>query len=200
MFSGVSDPSENRETCAPGRAADWGSMTLTLRSAADAAEKETRSKNQAQSARITILLFTRKGLRWTVYAGLLALRVRMVEQLSAVRHADDRWSYPTSENSLQTAFPGNLPVTGCDFLAYSCAAARELHPLPCLRHMAKTRKPKGHFKELEILVSGIYRAGVGEVNRRSGSVGVSFRTVGKIPSTSWFWHGECYRDLTTVAV
>src|ERR1700740_3378297 len=64
MFSGVSDPSENRETCAPGRAADWGSMTLTLRSAADAAEKETRSKNQAQSARITILLFTRKGLRW----------------------------------------------------------------------------------------------------------------------------------------
>jgi hypothetical protein len=33
-------------------------------------------------------------------------------------------------------------VTACDFLAYSCAAARELHPLPCLRHKAKTRKPK----------------------------------------------------------
>jgi hypothetical protein len=40
------------------------------------------------------------------------------------------------------AFPGLLPVTGCDFLAYSCAAARELHPLPCLCHGAKTRKPK----------------------------------------------------------
>lgn len=43
---------------------------------------------------------------------------------------------------LQTGFPGNLPVTGCDFLAYSCAAARELHPLPYLRHGTKTRKPK----------------------------------------------------------
>src|ERR1700733_12866008 len=35
-----------------------------------------------------------------------------------------------------------LPVAGCGFLAYSCAAARELHPLPCLCHGAKTRKPK----------------------------------------------------------
>ena len=43
---------------------------------------------------------------------------------------------------LQAAFPGLLPVDGCDFLAYSCAAARELHPLPCLCHGAKTRKPK----------------------------------------------------------
>ena len=34
------------------------------------------------------------------------------------------------------------PVTDCDFLAYSCAAARELHPLPCLRRAAKTRVPK----------------------------------------------------------
>ena len=40
------------------------------------------------------------------------------------------------------AFPGLLPVDGCDVLAYSCAAARELHPLPCLRLKAKTRKPK----------------------------------------------------------
>jgi hypothetical protein len=44
--------------------------------------------------------------------------------------------------NLQTAFPGVLPVDGCDFLAYSCAAARELHPLPCLCRGAKTRKPK----------------------------------------------------------
>jgi len=47
---------------------------------------------------------------------------------------------------LQTAFPEFIPVTGCDFLAYSCAAARELHPLPCLRHTAKTRKPKNNSK------------------------------------------------------
>src|SRR5664279_2032994 len=35
---------------------------------------------------------------------------------------------------IQPAFPGcpfqAAPVTGCDFLAYSCAAARDLHPLP----------------------------------------------------------------------
>jgi len=28
-----------------------------------------------------------------------------------------------------------------DFLAYSCAAARDFHPLPCLRRVAKTRVP-----------------------------------------------------------
>src|SRR5260370_6250863 len=59
-------------------------MTLTLSSVANAAEKQTESNNEAQSARITILLFTRKGLRWTVYAGLLALRVRMHEQRLAI--------------------------------------------------------------------------------------------------------------------
>src|SRR5262245_1621896 len=31
---------------------------------------------------------------------------------------------------MQPAFPGSLPVTDCDFLAYSCAAARDSHPLP----------------------------------------------------------------------
>src|SRR6266403_5973884 len=58
--------------------ADWGSTTFILSSAADAAATAEKSKNEAQSARITILLFTRKRLRWTVYAGLLALRVRML--------------------------------------------------------------------------------------------------------------------------
>jgi hypothetical protein len=38
------------------------------------------------------------------------------------------------------------PVAGCDFLAYSCAAARDLHPLPCLCRAAKTRKPKDMSK------------------------------------------------------
>ena len=28
-----------------------------------------------------------------------------------------------------------------NFLAYSCAAARDLHPLPCLYRAAKTRVP-----------------------------------------------------------
>src|SRR5258708_5034235 len=31
------------------------------------------------------------------------------------------------------------PVTGCDFLAYSCAAARDLHPLPIGQRVASLR-------------------------------------------------------------
>src|SRR6266853_306378 len=31
------------------------------------------------------------------------------------------------------------PVTGCDFLAYSCAAARDLHPLPISQRVAGLR-------------------------------------------------------------
>ena len=67
---------------------------------------------------------------------------------------------------LQTAFPEFLPVDARDFLAYSCAAARELHPLPCLRHKAKTRKPKDISKNAKYVVSGIYRAAIVKVNRR----------------------------------
>src|SRR5882672_2125060 len=29
-----------------------------------------------------------------------------------------------------SGLPGYAPVTDCDFLAYSCAAARDFHPLP----------------------------------------------------------------------
>jgi hypothetical protein len=44
------------------------------------------------------------------------------------------------------AFPGALPVAEGNFLAYSCAAARDSHPLPCLRPAAKTRLPKDFAK------------------------------------------------------
>src|ERR1017187_9334334 len=84
-------------------AADWGSMTLTFRSAADAAARETKSKNEARNARITILLFTRKGLRRTIYAGLLALRVRMANP--AVRNT----------RLLADGLPGNFPSDRLQF-------------------------------------------------------------------------------------
>ena len=42
----------------------------------------------------------------------------------------------------QAAFPEYFLVAGCGVLAYSCAAARELHPLPSLCREAKTRSPK----------------------------------------------------------
>jgi hypothetical protein len=99
---------------------------LTFSSAADAAARAAKNKSEAPNARMTILLFTRKGLRWTDCAGLLALRVRMA-RAHPVRPA---------------AFPGSFPVAGGSFLAYSCAAAWDSHPLPSLRQAAKTRLPK----------------------------------------------------------
>ncbi len=86
--------------------------------------------------------------------------------------------------SLQTAFPGMLPVDGCDVLAYSCAAARELHPLPCLRHKAKTRKPKDVSKSGKIGGERNLLGGAGEVNWRAGLVlsQFSFRMANQPPS------------------
>jgi hypothetical protein len=57
-------------------------------------------------------------------AGLLASRVRMFR------------------SGFVRGLPGNFPVAEGNVLAYSCAAARELHPLPCLRRAAKTRFPR----------------------------------------------------------
>jgi hypothetical protein len=60
-----------------------------------------------------------------VRAGLLASRAGQVPRLAF------SWSCPT----MPPAFP-EYPVTGSDVLAYSCAAARDLHPLPifvCVR-------------------------------------------------------------------
>jgi len=83
-------------------------------------------------------------------------------------------------------------VTGCDFLAYSCAAARELHPLPCLCHGAKTRKPKDISISIskigKILVRGIYRGVVLEVNPPGHRVVLQFAFLqdGVIPSVAVF--------------
>src|SRR5882724_11156949 len=52
-------------------------------------------------------------------------------------------SIPTS----LPAFPGQSPVAKSTFLAYSCAAARDFHPLPCLHRAAKTRVPKESDKD-----------------------------------------------------
>src|SRR5258706_9908318 len=50
----------------------------------------------------------------------------------------------------QAAFPGFFLVAGCGVLAYSCAAARELHPLPSLCREAKTRSPKDWERAKEL--------------------------------------------------
>jgi len=58
--------------------------------------------------------------------------------------------------------PGNFPVAEGSVLAYSCAAARDLHPLPCFRRAAKTRVPKNwkRAERQEMNVMG----GEGDVN------------------------------------
>src|SRR3981081_3865544 len=70
-----------------------------------------------------------------VRAGLLALTSQDVSCRS-----NELWP---SIQLLQPAFPGCpfqvSPVTGCDVLAYSCAAARDLHPLPIGRLVAGLR-------------------------------------------------------------
>src|SRR5579862_5586547 len=49
------------------------------------------------------------------------------------------------------SFTESLPVAESHVLAYSCAAARDSHPLPCLRRAAKTRVPKRNDKERLLL-------------------------------------------------
>jgi hypothetical protein len=50
------------------------------------------------------------------------------------------------------------PVTGCNFLAYSCAAARDFHPLPSssVRRGARTKEI---VKEQTDVVGKIYSLG-----------------------------------------
>jgi hypothetical protein len=50
---------------------------------------------------------------------------------------DDEVDHPVTPSP----FPEFLPVDERSFLAYSCAAARDFHPLPCLHRAAKTRVP-----------------------------------------------------------
>jgi hypothetical protein len=68
---------------------------------------------------------------------------------------DARFCDESKNPVLSAAFPEFPPVAHCDFLAYSCAAARELHPLPCLRFKAKTRKPKDISKSKKTQESNV---------------------------------------------
>src|ERR1700733_13432420 len=115
-------------------------MTLTLRSAANAAgrARATKIKNEAQSARITILLFTRKGLRLTVCAGLLALRVRMLE-----RQASGKWPFAIA---LASGFcrrsSQDSPGDQLRFSRLQLRGSAGFAPASLSSLWTKTRKPK----------------------------------------------------------
>src|SRR5580700_7886172 len=138
-------------------------MTLTLRSAADAAAMKTKIRNEARSARITILLFTRKGLRWTVYAGLLALRVRM-------RGGNWQFAIGWSIRILQTAFPGIAPSDRLRFSRLQLRGSAGIAPASLSSPQGKDAQTERHFKEQKIVERGIYRVRAVEVNRCSPEI------------------------------
>src|ERR1700752_3006705 len=76
------------------------------------------------------------------------------------------------------AFPESLPVAEGNFLAYSCAAARDLHPLPCLRPAAKTRVPK-EFKELRVPFDECTGCACGSQISAPPGTGVSFMSTAR---------------------
>ncbi len=69
----------------------------------------------------------------------------------------------------QISFAG-FPVTDCDFLAYSCAAARDLHPLPiapAFRRATIKREPKIEKETETTTAPQIYRGRCLKVKRPS---------------------------------
>jgi uncharacterized protein len=64
-----------------------------------------------------------------------------------VRRAFARQTIPAITTSLPRDFS---PVTGCHFLAYSCAAARDSHPLPSSSVLMRVREPKYVGKEQKL--------------------------------------------------
>ena len=72
MATGVDESERNNSTCAPATAAEWGSTTFSLRSAADAVASRNKTETKIPKNRMHSSFVTRKGLVWTVHAGLLA--------------------------------------------------------------------------------------------------------------------------------
>src|SRR5271166_5513116 len=79
-------PSSNN-TCAPATAADWGSTTLILISAAEAAASRQITLVRIRENRMHSSFVSRKGLVSTVRASLLALRVRTAFAVRRMRPA-----------------------------------------------------------------------------------------------------------------
>src|SRR6266550_2460256 len=75
--AGVESPGSVSVTCAPATAADRGSTTLILSSAAEAAASKIAKQERTRENRMHSSFSRERGLVWTVRAGLLAWRVRI---------------------------------------------------------------------------------------------------------------------------
>src|SRR6478672_6582489 len=80
--AGVDSAGSVNVTCAPATAADCGSTTLILSSAADATASKKMKQEKTRENRIHSSFSRERGLVWTVRAGLLAWRVRISKTIS----------------------------------------------------------------------------------------------------------------------
>src|SRR5438270_147494 len=94
---------------------------------------KSKKKETKRSTRTRLLLCTRKGLwwrfapvSWLCESGCSAHKHHSLWTTSAINRRPSR----------------DFPVTGDTVLAYSCAAARDSHPLPSPERALRTREPK----------------------------------------------------------
>src|SRR5450631_1259744 len=142
-------PGSSNSTCAPATTADCGSTTLILSSAAEAADRKTNRERKPLTKRIHFSFARERGL--------------------VLRFAPVSWL--TSKGGLRrpattTGLPGGFPVTGCNFLAYSCAAARDFHPLPNSSSRRRGRANQIIVKERKKRFEEFTRTGVWKSTRR----------------------------------
>src|ERR1700733_4108219 len=75
-----------------------------------------------------------------------------------------------------------------NFLAHSCAAARDFHPLPCLRQVAKTRIPKEIRKNRKTCEGNLLGdAGGSQITLQAGDGAISDLLIGCL----------CHKDAST---
>src|SRR2546430_15910140 len=99
---GVDSAGSLSVTCAPARAADCGSTTLILSSAAEAAASKRMKHEKTRENRMHSSFSRERGLVWTVRAGLLAWRVRTLRGDFA-----HEFQYPAIATGLPRITPGD---------------------------------------------------------------------------------------------
>jgi len=149
--SGTLPPGSSSSTWAPATAADWGSRTFDLRSAAEAAVTKTRTETRPAKKRIHFSFATRKG-----WSGRFA-RVSWLRSKGG----------PRPSPSGQTGLPGDPPVAGA---ISSLTVARQRGFSPASQFLTtamRTREPK-NCERTKIKRGKIYSSGAVESQRPLG--------------------------------
>src|SRR2546430_16912884 len=120
---GVDSAGSLSVTCAPARAADCGSTTLILSSAAEAAASKRMKHEKTRENRMHSSFSRERGLVWTVRAGLLAWRVR-ISRISDLGSRISISGYPDRASQDFSRLPA------ANFPAYSYSASPDFPPRP----------------------------------------------------------------------